>query len=208
MKQKSVTEFRRHHENVVEAEIRLIEAASEVRAFEKENEQILERLRSREAEVQKIEQAKRALREAIKKEHAACQRLLDACTEEELAIVNEFKQLETVALLEDEIQSVSARLEMISGGDGSVVKTYENREIQIAKTKESLEKHVLELEEAQAQIAEIKGPFVQQLDALIAKISDAFAHNFAQIGCAGEVSVYKDEDDFNAWSIQISVRFR
>ncbi|KAF3050532.1 Structural maintenance of chromosomes protein 5 [Didymella keratinophila] len=205
---KSVTEFRRHHENVVEAEIRLIEAASEVRAFEKENEQILERLRSREAEVQKIEQAKRALREAIKKEHAACQRLLDACTEEELAIVNEFKQLETVALLEDEIQSVSARLEMISGGDGSVVKTYENREIQIAKTKESLEKHVLELEEAQAQIAEIKGPFVQQLDALIAKISDAFAHNFAQIGCAGEVSVYKDEDDFNAWSIQISVRFR
>ena len=208
MDQKYVTEFRRHHENVVEAEIRLIEAASEVRAFEKENKQILERLRSREVEVQRIEQEKRVLREAIKKEHHACQRLLDACTEEERAIVNEFKQLETVALLEDEIQSVKARLEMISGGDGSVVKTYENREIQIARTKESLEKHVLELEEAQALIAEIKGPFVQQLDALIAKVSDAFAHNFAQIGCAGEVSVYKDEDDFNAWSIQISVRFR
>jgi chromosome segregation ATPase len=193
---------------VVEAEIRLIEAASEARAFEKENKQILERLRSREARVQQLEQAKRALRENIKREHAACQRLLDECTPEELAIVNEFKRLETVALLEDEIQSVSARLEMMSGGDGSVVKTYENREIQIAKTKESLEKHVAELEEAQAEIAKIKTPFVQQLDALIAKISDAFAHNFAQIGCAGEVSLYKDEDNFNAWSIQISVRFR
>lgn len=208
MDQKSVTEFRRHHQNVVEAEIRLIEAASEVRAFEKENKLILERLRSREAQVQKLEQDKRQLKEEIKRKHVACQRLLDECTPEELAIINEFKHLETVALLDDEIQSVNARLEMMSGGDGSVVRTYENREIQIAKTKESLEKHVAELEEAQAEIAKIKGPFVQQLDALIAKISDAFAHNFAQIGCAGEVSVYKDEDDFNAWSIQISVRFR
>lgn len=129
-------------------------------------------------------------------------------TQEEHAIVLEHKDLESIALLEDEIQSVNARLEMMSGGDGSVVKTYENREIQIRKTQGSLEKHVAALEEAQAKIGEIKGPFVEQLDALIAKISDAFAHNFAQIGCAGEVSVYKDEDDFNAWSIQISVRFR
>lgn len=129
-------------------------------------------------------------------------------TPEEHAIVLEHKDLESIALLEDEIQSVNARLEMMSGGDGSVVKTYENREIQIRKTQDLLEKHVAALEEAQAKIREIKGPFVEQLDALIAKISDAFAHNFAQIGCAGEVSVYKDEDDFNAWSIQISVRFR
>lgn len=120
----------------------------------------------------------------------------------------EFKDLESIALLEDEIQSVSARLDMMSGGDGSVVKTYENREMLIQKTKDHLEKLVAALAEAQAEIDAIKAPFVHQLDALIAKISDAFAHNFAQIGCAGEVSVYKDEDDFNAWSIQISVRFR
>ncbi|KAJ4381394.1 Structural maintenance of chromosomes protein 5 [Didymella sp. IMI 355093] len=205
---KSVTEFRRHHENVVEADIRLIEAASEVRAFEKENKQILERLRMRETQVQQLEQAKTDMKRALKKEQEAAQRLLNDLTPEEQAIVQEFKDLETIALLEDEIQSVSARLDMMSGGDGSVVKTYENREIQIQKTKDSLEKHVAALEEAQAKINEIKGPFVEQLDELIGKISNAFAHNFAQIGCAGEVSVHKDEDDFNAWSIQISVRFR
>jgi chromosome segregation ATPase len=148
------------------------------------------------------------MKRALKKEQDAAQRLLNDLTPEEQAIVQEFKDLETIALLEDEIQSVSARLDMMSGGDGSVVKTYENREIQIQKTKDSLEKHVAALEEAQAKINEIKGPFVEQLDELIGKISNAFAHNFAQIGCAGEVSVYKDEDDFNAWSIQISVRFR
>lgn len=148
------------------------------------------------------------MKRSLQREQNAAQALLNALSEEERELVAEFRNLETIAQLEDEIQSVSARLEMMSGGDGSVVKTYENREIQIAKTKESLEKHIADLEEAQAKIAEIKGPFVEQLDALIAKISDAFAHNFAQIGCAGEVSVYKDEDDFNAWSIQISVRFR
>lgn len=208
MDQKSVTEFRRHHETVIEAEIRLIEAASEVRAFEKENKQILERLRTRQTLVQQLEQAKADMKRSIQREQNAAQALLDALSEEERKLVADFKNLETIAQLEDEIQSVSARLEMISGGDGSVVKTYENREIQIAKTKESLEKNMADLEEAQAKIAEIKGPFVEQLDGLIAKISNAFAHNFAQIGCAGEVSVYKDEDDFNAWSIQISVRFR
>jgi chromosome segregation ATPase len=89
-----------------------------------------------------------------------------------------------------------------------VVKTYENREVQIRNTQDSLESHAMALQEVHAKIAEIKGPFVEQLDELMNKISAAFAHNFEQIGCAGEVSVYKDEDDFNAWSIQISVRFR
>ncbi|KAF1925401.1 P-loop containing nucleoside triphosphate hydrolase protein [Didymella exigua CBS 183.55] len=205
---KSVTEFRRHHETVVEAEIRLIEAASEVRAFEKENKQILERLRSRETQVQQLEQAKADMKRALKVEQGAAQRLLNELTPEEHSIVVEYKDLETVALLEDEIQSVSARLDMMSGGDSSVVRTYENREIEIQKTKESLEKHVAALEEAQAKIEEIKGPFENQLDELIEKISGAFSYNFAQIGCAGEVSVYKDKDDFNAWSIQIYVRFR
>ncbi|KAF2622604.1 structural maintenance of chromosomes protein-like protein 5 [Macroventuria anomochaeta] len=205
---KYVTEFRRLHENVVEAEIRLIEAASEVRALEKENKLVLERLRSRETQVKQLEQAKNTMKEEIRREHRATQALVNSCTEEEHEIVVSYKDLESVAALDDEIQSVNARLEMMSAGDGSVVKTYENREVQIGKTRDSLEKHVAALEEAQSKIAEIKGPFVEQLDELIEKISAAFAHNFEQIGCAGEVSVYKDEDDFNAWSIQISVRFR
>ena len=148
------------------------------------------------------------MKEAIKREHRTAQAMVNSCTEEENGVIISYKDLQSVAELDDEIQSVNARLEMMSAGDGSVVKTYENRETQIRKTQDSLEEHAAALEEAHGKIAEIKGPFVEQLDALIEKISAAFAHNFEQIGCAGEVSVYKDEDDFNAWSIQISVRFR
>lgn len=169
---------------------------------------VLERLRSRQILVEQLGKTADKMKEEIRRAHNSTQTLLNSCTPEEMEIVRTYKDLETVAELDDEIQSVSARLEMMSGGSEQAVRVFENREQQIRKTRESLEKHVAALEEAQDKIKEIKGPFEKDLDALIAKISDAFAHNFAQIGCAGEVSVYKDDDDFNAWSIQISVRFR
>ncbi|KAF9698251.1 hypothetical protein EKO04_003467 [Ascochyta lentis] len=205
---KSVTEFRRLHENVIEAEIRLIEAASEVRALEKENKLVLERLRSRQLLVEQLGKTANSMKKEVHAAHVRTQSLIDGCTPEEKEIVNSYKNLESVAELDDEIQSVNARIEMMSGGSAQAVKTYENREQQIQKTRESLEQLVEALEKSQSKIKSIKDPFEEELDALIAKISDAFAHNFAQIGCAGEVSMYKDDDDFNAWSIQISVRFR
>lgn len=203
-----MTEFRRLHENVIEAEIRLIEAASEARAFEKENKQVLERLRARQVQFEELTVVRNNMKANIRAEHQTVQQMIHSCTQEENQIIVSYKDLQSVAELDDEIQSVNARLEMMSAGDGSVVRTYENREVQIRKTQDSLEKHTTALQDAQSKIAEIKGPFVEQLDELMDKISAAFAHNFEQIGCAGEVSVYKDEDDFNAWSIQISVRFR
>lgn len=205
---KSVTEFRRLHESVVEAEIRLIEAASEIRALEKENKSVLERLRARQIQVAQLKQTAENMKKEIERDHNETQALLDRCTAEEKEIVVSYKDLASVAELEDEIQSVNAKLEMMSGGSAQAVKIFENREQQIRKMQDSLEKHIATLEETQSKIKEIKDPFEHELDQLIAKISDAFAHNFAQIGCAGEVSVYKDDDDFNAWSIQISVRFR
>ncbi|KAJ8113215.1 hypothetical protein OPT61_g4610 [Boeremia exigua] len=205
---KSATEFRRLNENVVEAEIRLIEAASEVRAFEKENRVVLERLQSKQVQLDQLTAAKNDMKEAIRIEHRTAQAMVNSCTEEENQVIVSYKDLQSVAELDDEIQTVNARLEMMSAGDGSIVRTYENRELQIRKTQDSLEKHVAALEEAQHKIAEIKGPFEQSLDELVVKISAAFSHNFAEIGCAGEVMVYKDHDDFHAWSIQIMVRFR
>lgn len=203
-----MTEFRRLHENVVEAEICLIEAASEVRALENENRMVLERLRSRQIQVEQLGQTADKMKAEVRRLHDNTQTLLNNCTPEEMEIVRTYKDLETVAELDDEIQSVNARLEMMSGGSEQAVRVFENREQQIRKTQESLDKHQSALESTQGKITEIKQPFEEELDALITKISDAFAHNFAQIGCAGEVSVYKDDDDFNAWSIQISVRFR
>lgn len=186
----------------------MIEAASEVRALEKENKLILERLRSRETQVNELQQTFDRMKREVEQFQRSIQVSINNLSAEEREVVVSYKDLATVAELEDEIQSVNARLEMMSAGNPQAVKTYENREQQIRKTQESLEGHVAALQEAQGKINEIRGPWEQELDELIAKISDAFAHNFAQIGCAGEVAVYKDQDDFNSWSIQISVRFR
>jgi chromosome segregation ATPase len=148
------------------------------------------------------------MKKEIREFHHSMQASIDDLPAEDRDVIASYKDLATVAELEDEIQSVNARLDMMSAGNPQAVKTFETREQQIRKTQDSLEKHIANLAEAQDKIKEIRGPWEKELDELIVKISDAFAHNFAQIGCAGEVAVYKDEEDFNSWSIQISVRFR
>ena len=57
-------------------------------------------------------------------------------------------------------------------------------------------------------IDRIRAKWEPELDQLVALISDAFFHNFAQIGCAGQVGVHKDDEDFGQWAIRIEVKFR
>ncbi|KAK2814281.1 hypothetical protein FQN49_008244, partial [Arthroderma sp. PD_2] len=74
------------------------------------------------------------------------------------------------------------------------------------------------LTELEQGIAEVRGKWEPRLDEIVSKISDAFADNFARIGCAGQVSVDKGESpgsndadggsDFDQWSIRIQVKFR
>ena len=54
----------------------------------------------------------------------------------------------------------------------------------------------------------MRGRWEPELDGVIARISEAFADNFARIHCAGEVGIYKDPDDFERWAVQIKVKFR
>lgn len=196
------------HESLVEAEIRLIEAKSEFNALRHENSDILQKLERKQAEIQQLDQRNRTLRIEYERMVKTTQQDLDNLTEEEQTIVQKYSDLSSLEALEQEVQAVSARLEMMAEGNPGAIKAYEKREEEMSKTQELLEQHSAKLEDAKQQIAEIRARWEPELDALIAKISDAFAHNFQQIGCAGEVAVNKDEEDFDNWSIQISVRFR
>jgi chromosome segregation ATPase len=122
--------------------------------------------------------------------------------------VAEYRQYTSLQQLELQVQDVTARIGMMVEGNSGILKTYEKRKDDIERTTAKLDEHTANLENIKAKITEIRGLWEPELDALVAKISDAFAHNFEQIGCAGEVQVYKDEEDFDKWSIQISVRFR
>lgn len=208
LEQKTVTHMRTFHESLIDAEIRLIEAKSELSALENENSAMLERQQSKETEVQELANRIKRLRDEYMKKTAATQQDIETLTEEEKQIVLEYRELPSFDDLEQEVQAVAARLEMMAEGNPGAIKAYEKREEDINKTREKLEQLISSLGEIREKITEIREQWEPQLDVLISKISNAFAHNFQQIGCAGEVAVNKDEEDFDNWSIQISVRFR
>lgn len=192
----------------MEAEIRLIEAKSEFNALKIENRDVLDRLQRKKAEVEELERTNTQRRQEYKRLAGAAQTRLNNLSDEEKAMVLEYRELCTLEALELEVHAVSARLGMMVEGNSGTIRAFEKRKEDIAKTQEKLEQHMADLENTKARILEVRSEWEPQLDALISKISEAFAHNFEQIGCAGEVIVYKDEEDFDRWSIQISVRFR
>jgi chromosome segregation ATPase len=203
-----VTQLRIFHEALVEAEIRLIEAKSEFNALKDENSNILEKQKRKQIEIQNLDNQNTTLRKEYKRLTEATQQDLNTLTPEDKAMVLEYRQLSSLHALEMEVQAVTARLEMMVAGNSGTIRAFEKRKDDIRKTQEKLEDCTARLEDTKAKIIGIREQWEPELDALIAKISDAFAHNFQQIGCAGEVKVYKDEEDFDKWSIQISVRFR
>lgn len=108
---------------------------------------------------------------------------------------------------EAEIEATTARLEMVHEGNPQIIQEYEARSKEIARIQRKLTQLEEELGEAEGKINEVRLRWEPELDNLVAQISEAFGENFARIGCAGEVTVYKDED-FDQWAIQIQVRFR
>ncbi|EAT84890.1 chromosome structural maintenance protein 5 [Parastagonospora nodorum] len=205
---KTVTQLRIFHESLVEAQIRLIEATSEFNALQHENSEILEKLQRKKAEIKDMDNHFMTLRREYKRLTDVIQADLNSLQPEEKAMVLEYRELSSLEALELEVQAVSARLDMMVEGNSGIIKAFEKRQEDIIKTQDKLEEHTASLEAIRTQIVEIRSQWEPELDALVAKISNAFAHNFEQIGCAGEVQVYKDEEDFDKWSIQISVRFR
>jgi chromosome segregation ATPase len=206
--QKTVTQLRAFHESLVEAEIRLIEAKSELNALKAENSNILERQNRKEAEILDLDNRNKTLRKEYKQLIGRTQEDLRTLSPEETAMVAEYKELPSLEALELEVQAVTARLNMMVEGNSGILKAFEKRKEDINKTITKLGEHTTNLDNIKTKITEIRERWEPELDALVSKINDAFAHNFEQIGCAGEVQVYKDEEDFDKWSIQISVRFR
>ncbi len=121
--------------------------------------------------------------------------------------LNQMSEDATVEDLETEIAAEESKLEYIHANNPNAIKQFEERQALIDSLKAKNEETEIKLAKIARRITKIREIWEPELDNLIAKISDAFAWNFEQIGCAGEVSVHKDED-FNLWAIQIKVKFR
>jgi chromosome segregation ATPase len=203
----SVNTLRGLYVQLFEAEIVKIEAVSDLTQLKALHEAERHMLAEAEANVEtNTRYAAECLQEG-RRLMELCQRITrDNMTDHEAQIMEDVKEM-TPDELETNVEATKARLEMTTGGNAGIIAEYEDRGRKIERDRAKLETIEATLENLQASITEIKDQWEPKLDALVAQISEAFGENFAQIQCAGEVGVHKD-DDFEQWAIQIRVKFR
>lgn len=196
------------HESLHEAEIMLIEASSDCEVLKERNRSVTELIQTQTAQVEHHGREYDRLTHEAQKLLQECQRLLGDDIDPELKEF--FRNLppeQPPQELEAEIESEKARLELMHEGNGSVIREYQARQKRIGLLTDRLTELNHALAELDSKIKELRDQWEPELDRLVAKISDSFSTNMEQISCAGEVSVYKD-DDFDQWAIQIRVKFR
>lgn len=190
----------------IEFEIMAIEAKSDVEQLEAQHKDEQQALAARQQELDQATQLTAELLERGKRLQDHCKELSAALTEQE----SDF--LETVSTwlppqLDTEIQATQAELESIHGGNENIIREFEHRAKKIEEKRASLQGLESSLAKLADKIRDVRSEWEPRLDQLVAEISDAFAENFSQIQCAGEVGIDKHED-FEQWKIQIKVKFR
>jgi len=197
--------IRTAHHSLLEAKLRLLEAASDVEALKERNSGIVRQLE----EVRQLKRVADIERDTAKKAAAAalavCQTLLEEG--ENSGYFETLDQNLTIDQLKTEIEAEKSKLEYIHDGNPGALKEFELRNVNIERLQAKISDSQAQLDDLNTRIDSIRTKWEPELDKLISEISGAFAHNFEQIGCAGEVGVHKD-DDFDLWAIEIKVKFR
>lgn len=204
---KIIVRLRRYHQDVVEAKIRLIEVNSDISTLTERNSAIVEQVAREEELVRHVEQEAKRVKDKASKAMDVCKEIqADPENESIIELIREDLTM-SIETLEQEIGAEQSKLDFMQASNPRAIEQYEARQRELDTLREHMEQKAERLQALDAKIARTRSRWEPELDALIAKISEAFSYNFEQIGCAGEVSVHKDED-FELWAIQIKVRFR
>ena len=205
-----VEDLRVAHEKHLEAQIIYLESRSEVEVLEARNQNITARLAEATRNVQQAQIEKDELKAAANERLEAYKQASAAAFDDESPPdrISAMATEKSIEEIDEEISRENAKLDMARDVEPEVKERYDERKKEIEKMRTRLASLTRENERMTAHMEEIRGKWEPRLDAVVEHINDAFGHNFEQIGCAGEVSVHKDEDDLEAWAIQIKVRFR
>ncbi|CAD6444506.1 af7315f0-ec30-42a7-8ece-5fccc6a70508 [Sclerotinia trifoliorum] len=198
-------------EGLDEAEARRIEADSDTHALRERNRDIVANLDAERTRLQEIEAQSKLATETARIALDACKQLRREAEErndiESLEYFSNISEDRTVESLQQEINSEEHKLNYIQANNPNAIREYEKRQVDISRLNTRITGTESELGDVAQKVTQIMRKWEPKLDALIEQISQAFSHNFEQIGCAGEVGVYK-EDDFEKWAIEIKVKFR
>ena len=204
----AVEALRDAHSFLHEAELMLIEATSDVEVLVSRNSDVKALLEAKRNEVDQLMRQTQVAQNEARTILSRCQELMRV---PDVALQEFFRTLpegQTLQQLENEIESEKARLGIIHEGNGGVIKEFEQRQKRIDALKAKLEEIKHGLDEFDEKIRDIRSKWEPELDKLVKKISDSFSFNMKQINCAGEVGIFKDEQDFDQWAILIQVKFR
>ncbi|KAJ4140231.1 Structural maintenance of chromosomes protein 5 [Fusarium equiseti] len=202
----AIESIRQAYQALLEAEIRGIEAHSDVVGLMARNSHIMQRLDAeRETLRQASEDASRA-REEGNRLSEAVQQMIES-EPEKRDLFSELCEGKTSEDIQIDIVAEEAKLECMHVPNPNVLREFKKRAEEITRLTRKMSGSTDKLNGITQEIDELRSKWEPRLDELISEINDAFAYNFEQISCAGEVRVHKP-DDFDAWALDIMVRFR
>ncbi|PHH76202.1 hypothetical protein CDD80_1725 [Ophiocordyceps camponoti-rufipedis] len=198
--------MRSAHHASLESQIRLIEARSDVKGLKLANASLMERL---DAEKDKVATA--AAEVAVKRQegHVLQEKVRDVMDQDEATreLLTQLAEGKTPQELEMDMSAEEAKLEVMHAANPNIMREFERRAKEIDRLKAKMDEANQALSGLDGQLEGLMAKWEPKLDELVSSINDAFAYNFEQISCAGEVHVHKD-DDFDKWALNIKVRFR
>ena len=186
----------------------LIEASSDHAILKERNASVNQMLETKRREVDQIAKDCEAAATEARRILDVCRNLMASADHTLTTFFQTLPEGQSSEELEIEIESEKARLELMHEGNGGVIREFEQRQKHIDALKARLQEINHSLGEFDEKIKGIREQWEPELDQLVGRISDSFSFNMQQISCAGEVGVFKDEDDFAQWAIQIRVKFR
>ncbi|KAI0850849.1 P-loop containing nucleoside triphosphate hydrolase protein [Daldinia vernicosa] len=200
-------QIRDAHQALLEAQIRLIEAESDVKGLEEQNSNIKQQLDEKRDEIKNAKAEMLRLKEAAIDAKRKVEEAVDDGGDDRLAYLTGLAEDKTAEEVDLEIGAESTKLELIHGVDPAILRQYEKRAQDIQELTRKKEELNAKLETYVRKIKQVMEQWEPGVDDVVGKINDAFSYNFEQINCAGEVGIHKDED-FEQWAIEIKVKFR
>ncbi|KAI1487306.1 P-loop containing nucleoside triphosphate hydrolase protein [Biscogniauxia mediterranea] len=202
----ALSNIRDAHQALLEVQIRLLEAQSDVKGLEERNSDIKQRLDDEKAHIA----AAKAESERFKADATVARSKVEAAVahdKDKLSYLNELASGKSVEELDDEIGAEQSKLEYVHAVDPGVLRQFEKRAQDIQNLTRHKDELTEKLEALSRKFQNLMQKWEPRVDELVSKINDAFSYNFEQISCAGEVGLHKDED-FEQWSLIVKVKYR
>lgn len=202
----AIVAIRTAQDVLLEAQIREIEARSDVQGLKARNTELVQMLEEEKHNIASFsEESQRARRRAEEAQSKVIE--IFARDETRKDLLESLAKDRTVEDIDNDIVAKQGSIELIQVANPGALREFEKRAREIEKLRSKMESSTAKLDHLNRQITKIREKWEPKLDELVGKISDAFSYNFEQINCAGEIRIHKDED-FDQWALDIMVKFR